>query len=94
MNFPELRSNSHDYLVAVTIATEVPPDAPIAEFKAVIDVMRNRVKSGKWGALPIDVVMAPKQFSAVCREYYWRRAIAGAWCPQHVEKCYALWLSS
>jgi len=94
MNFQEEMQQAHDYLVAVTVATEVPPDAPIEEFKAVIDVIRNRVKAGKWGPLPINVVMAPKQFSAVCREDYWRRAVAGTWFPHHVEKCLALWRSS
>lgn len=94
------------YIVAVTVATEVPPDAPIAEFKAVIDVIRNRAASGKWwggGTVVLSesarrmhvpsllyVVMAKNQFSAVCREDYWRRALAGDWQPRHVARCLAI----
>lgn len=84
---------SWDYLVACTVATEVPPNAPEAEFKAVIDVMRNRVKSKKWGKRGVNVVLAKHQFSAVCREDYWINAITGDWQPKHVEKCYNLWVA-
>lgn len=78
------------YIVGVVVATEVPPDAPIEEFKAVIDVMRNRAKrSNNIGDL-VSVVLAKNQFSAVCREDYWRKAMAGKWLPQHVDKCVEL----
>jgi spore germination cell wall hydrolase CwlJ-like protein len=93
--FQEVKRNAEDYIVAATIATEVPPtDSPIEEMKAVIDVIRNRVKSGRWGTTALDVVLFPKQFSAVCREAYWRRALTGDWFPRHVEKCLAMWRSS
>ena len=89
--FNQIREYAQVYLVAVTIATELPPDAPLEEYKAVIDVIRNRVKSGRWGKLAVDVVLARNQFSAVCRETYWRNAVAGNWLPSHVERCLNLW---
>ncbi len=76
------------YIVAATVATEVPPDAPEAEFKGVIDVMRNRVRVFRKSLL--QVVLAPRQFSAVCREQYWRDALDGVWLPAHVARCYQL----
>lgn len=92
------------HIVAAVVATEVPPDAPLAEFKAVIDVIRNRAASGHYGGPAhmtsaelrtcvvalLYVVMAKNQFSAVCREDYWRRALAGEWLPQHVARCFDL----
>lgn len=87
------------YIVAAVVATEVPPTAPLAEFKAVIDVMRNRAASGRWGganlsrtswAALVHVVLAPHQFSAVCNADYWRAALAGEWQAAHVERCYYL----
>ncbi len=74
--------------MAATAATEIPPDAPEQEFKAVIDVMRNRSRIR--GQSLMEVVLAKNQFSAVCREDYWRRALNGKWLPRHVEKCYML----
>jgi len=91
MTFEELQEACSDYLIAVTIATELPPDAPIEEFRAVIDVIRNRIMSKRWGVKPVYTVLARNQFSAVCREEYWRRAIAGDWIPKHVERCLELW---
>ena len=78
------------YIVAVTAATEIPPfpDTPEAEFKGVIDVIRNRARIFRKSL--VDVVMAPRQFSAVCRETFWRDAICGKWFPAHVERCYRL----
>jgi len=73
------------YIVAVTVATEVPPDAPAEEAMAVIDVIRNRAKMT--GRSLVEIVLAKNQFSAVCREDYWRKAMAGKWLPKHVEKC-------
>jgi len=81
-----------DFIVAVTAATEIPPDAPIEEFKAVMDVMRNRVKSPHFPDTPVEVVLQRNQFSAVCREKYWFDALNGKWLPKHVEKCYNLWI--
>jgi len=88
-----VRKDAFDYLVAVCVATEVPPhDSPIEEMKAVIDVIRNRARLGTFGGpLAVDVVMKPRQFSAVCREDYWRRALNGEWFPWHVEKALELW---
>jgi len=75
------------HIVAVVVATEVPPDSPDAEFRGVIDVMRNRAKSR--GLSLVEVVLQKNQFSAVCREDYWRKAMAGKWMPAHVERCYS-----
>lgn len=92
-------TDARRYIVAVTVATEVPPDAPIEEFKAVIDVMRNRAASGRWSMRAgrrtdaqalVHVVLSKNQFSAVCREGYWRRAMAGDWQPRHVARCFDL----
>lgn len=78
------------YIVGVVVATEVPPNAPIEEFKAVTDVIRNRTnRSGDAGDMVL-VVLAKNQFSAVCREAYWRRAMAGKWISSHVDKCIEL----
>lgn len=90
MDFDELQ----DYLVAVTVATEIPPArtdeaGPEVEIEAVIDVVRNRARL--WGQSPAEVVLARRQFSGVCQEY-WKRALAGQWFPAHVGRCYALWL--
>lgn len=88
-----------DYVVAVVIATEVPPLAtgtftvamiPLA-IHAVCDVIRNRVASHGFPDDPVSVVLQPKQFSAVCREEYWRHAMAGHWFPNHVAACLTAW---
>lgn len=76
------------YIVAVVVATEVPPDAPLEEFQAVISVIRNRSIKRKKNL--VEVVLEKNQFSAVCREDYWREAMAGKWEPDHVDKCYDL----
>lgn len=88
---PVIRNAARDYVVAVTVATEVPPDAPEAEFRAVIDVIRNRMADDRFPTDEVEVCLQPRQFSAVCREDYWRLAMAGRWLPSHVAKCYALW---
>jgi len=75
------------YIVASVVATEVPPDSPIEEFMAVIDVIRNRAKRTQEVGDLVMAVLAKNQFSAVCREDYWRRAMAGYWQPAHVQKC-------
>jgi cell wall hydrolase len=95
-------ADAHDLIVAATIATEVPPRAvPAANFtdamvpialRAVAEVIRNRARRGTFGGpLPVDVVLAPKQFSAVCREDYWREAIAGRWVPMHLVRALDAW---
>jgi len=87
--FDYVKLGAPDYIVACTIATEVPPDAPSSEFKAVTDVIKNRAKDGRWGNKTINVVLAKNQFSAVCREQYWKDALTGDWLPSHVERCYS-----
>ena len=88
-----------DYVVACVIATEVPPK-PTGEFtapmipvaiRAVADVIRNRVKDSRFPDTAVEVVLQPKQFSAVCREAYWRAAMAGGWFPGHVASCLKIW---
>ena len=92
-------SDGQDWIVACVIATEVPPKStggfsavmiPVA-IQAVSDVIRNRAASGKFPDTAVEVVLQPKQFSAVCREDYWRKAMAGKWFPAHVAKCLAIW---
>lgn len=88
-----------DYLVAATIATEVPPTATtdfsadqiVLAIRAVCDVIRNRVASPLFPNTAVEVVLQPRQFSAVCREDYWRHALAGRWFPRHVASCLAAW---
>ncbi len=92
----------HDWLVAVMMATEV-PSAPQGSFTAamiplalrgVAEVVRNRARRGTFGGpLPVDVVMAKNQFSAVCREQYWRDALAGRWGGRQIERALATWKS-
>ena len=97
MNPPYIAA--HDWLVACTIATEVPPvgigaftpEMIPAALRAVADVIRNRVAAGSWGHSPVEVVLAKNQFSAVCREDYWRKAVAGLWQLSHVLKALAVW---
>jgi len=88
-----------DYIVACVIATEVPPLAtgtftnamiPLA-IQAVCDVIQNRAASPGFPDDPVSVVLQPKQFSAVCREEYWRQAMAGMWFPRHVAMCLGYW---
>jgi spore germination cell wall hydrolase CwlJ-like protein len=88
-----------DYVVAVVVATEVPPESqgaftaamiPLA-LQAVCDVIRNRVAHPTFPDTAVQVVLQPKQFSAVCREDYWIRAMAGRWFPAHVEHALTVW---
>lgn len=87
----------HDWIVGVVIATEVPP-VEMSGFGdgqrrkamyAVAEVIRNRARSMK--LTPVEVVLQKNQFSAVCREDYWRRAMAGLWCASHVAACVEVW---
>lgn len=89
-----------DYIVAVVIATEVPPEVQPPNFdaqqialarKAVADVIFTRTKSHGFPDDPVSVVLAKKQFSAVCREAYWYNAMAGLWFPSHVAACLEEW---
>jgi cell wall hydrolase len=88
-----------DYIVACVVATEVPP-TPTAAFtaemiplalRAVCDVIRNRAQDPAFPKTAVEVVLQPNQFSAVCRQDYWRRAMAGTWFPQHVAAALVAW---
>lgn len=88
-----------DYVVACVIATEVPP-VPQGSFtndmiplalRCVADVIRNRVASPDFPHTAVEVVLQKNQFSAVCREDYWRRAMAGLWQPRHVDLAMKIW---
>lgn len=88
-----------DYVVACVVATEVPP-VPTGTFtadmiptaiRAVCDVIRNRVADPRFPKTAVDVVLEPGQFSAVCRQDYWRKAMAGSWFPTHVAGALAAW---
>jgi Cell Wall Hydrolase len=92
-------SSGPDWIIAATIATEVPPlpkgpftaaMIPIA-IRAVSDVIRNRAASLAFPSNPVLVVLQHNQFSAVCREEYWQKALAGEWQPQHVLRCLREW---
>lgn len=96
------RVTGREYVVAVVMATEVPP-VPQAEFtaemiplalRAVANVIRNRTVRPGFPEDPVSVVLAPKQFSAVCREPYWRDAMAGRWQPNHVRTALQVWRAS
>jgi spore germination cell wall hydrolase CwlJ-like protein len=93
-------SDGTDYVVAVVVATEVPPPGTVAGFtddmvpvalQAVCDVIRNRVANPEFPNTAVQVVLQPKQFSAVCREDYWIRAMAGEWEAAHVALALATW---
>lgn len=88
-----------DWIVAATIATEIPPRPqgpftremiPVA-IAAICDVIRNRVHDPRFPDTAVEVVLQPRQFSAVCREDYWRRAMAGLWEPSHMARCLEEW---
>lgn len=104
-----VRPVAEDLLVAATIATEVPP-RPSAAFplsmielatRAVAEVILNRVARPRlFAATAVEVILAPKQFSAVLRGLsvhavghgdVWPRAVAGTWYPDHVARCYYAW---
>lgn len=102
---------AHEWIVAATIATEVPPtlitkvtpelretiftrEMIKPAIRAVADVMRCRIEDTHFPDTGIAVVLAPRQFSAVCREDYWRRAVAGNWQRKHVEECLSVWRES
>ncbi len=98
--------STRDILVAATIATEVPPVhrrdeilgityefttemIPLA-IAAVADVIAGRVLNHRFPNDPVAVVLQPKQFSGVGKDY-WIRAISGHWFPQHVGACLDEW---
>lgn len=97
-----IRADAANYLVACTIATEVPPrpegtfTKPMIELaaRAVAEVIRNRAADPHFPDSPVAVVLQHNQFSAVCREDYWRRAVAGNWFPAHVALCLQVWLET
>ena len=87
-------------LIAATIATEVPPfavgtftdDMIPKALTAVAECIRNRMAVGTFGGKTgRQVVLAPKQFSAVLREEYWFKAVLGLWQPRHVEEARKAW---
>lgn len=87
-----------DWIVAATIATEVPPpggklpDEQVhLAIQAVCNVIRGRSHDPRFPHDPVLVVLQPKQFSAVGVEDYWRKACAGLWFPDHVQACLAEW---
>lgn len=95
-------TDGQDYVVAAVIATEVPPD-PKPDFgqtqialaiEAVAEVIRNRVASPKFPSTAVQVVLQKNQFSAVCREDYWIKCMAGLWHPDHLSTCLQLWKQS
>jgi hypothetical protein len=88
-----------DFVVACVVATEVPP-VPTGAFTAdmieqaigaVCAVVMNRSKDPRFPQTPVQVVLQKNQFSAVCREDYWIKAMAGLWCPAHVARCLSYW---
>lgn len=95
-------TDGQDYVVAAVIATEVPPqvkpdfpDTQIAlAIEAVAEVIRNRVASPKFPNTAVQVVLQKNQFSAVCREDYWIKCLAGLWFPTHLSRCLQLWQQS
>jgi len=99
---------AHDWMVAATIATEVPPieikktrpDGATTNFtremieptiRCVADVIRCRTADPHFPDTAIAVVLQRNQFSAVCREDYWRRAVSGDWQLQHLRNCLGIW---
>lgn len=91
-----------DWIIAATVATEVPPpdtgplsDADVALARqAVCNVIRARAASPQFPSDPVMVVLQARQFSAVCGQDYWRKACAGLWFPTHVDACLAEWEAS
>lgn len=110
----DARATAEDWIVAATIATEVPP-APVtssnsketftaamilAAQQAVAEVILHRSKDPRFPHTPTEVVLQPKQFSAVMRglsaaalghKDIWSGAVAGSWFPVHVEECLDAW---
>ena len=92
--------NGPDYVVAVTVASEVPPvpkggfTAPMIPLaiRAVCDVMRNRAADPRFPHTTVEVALQPKQFSCVGQPY-WYHALAGTWFPTHVLRCITAWLN-
>lgn len=95
-----------DWIIAATIATEVPP-VPRDSFSAgmilqaiecVAEVIRNRVRTPGFPKTAVEVVLQPHQFSAVRlgddAGNYWVHALAGLWQPQHVQRCLQIWQES
>lgn len=87
-------------IIGATVATEVPPlptnDLKMEEISLaaqyVCDVIRNRAAGAGFPKTAIEVVLQAGQFSAVCRQDYWRKALAGRWFPHHVTNCVEIWL--
>lgn len=95
----QFQCDGPDFVVACVVATEVPP-VPTAAFTAdmiekaigaVCAVIRNRYVDPRFPNNPVEVVLQKNQFSAVCREDYWIKAMAGLWFPSHVARCLTYW---
>lgn len=88
MEYKEVLQAAHDYIVAVTIASEVGPESTEAERLAVASVIRNRATFS--GTSAVRVVMKPRQFSGVLHTY-WGRYLSGESLKGLVEICYNSW---
>jgi len=88
MDYPSVLDTAEDYVVAVTIATEVGPDSTKEERMAVASVIWNRARHSHIS--PLRVVMAPKQFSGVLKEY-WGRYLSGESMELLTQQCYNEW---
>lgn len=99
VRYGPVEQDAQEWIVAATIATEVPPyphGAFTAEMipvslRAVAEVIRNRASSPHFPDTAVEVVLQPRQFSAVCRDAYWTQAIAGKWCDTHVDNALDAW---
>jgi len=97
-------NDPRDYIVACVMATEVPPvptkdglftDAMIIPaLQAVKDCIMARMIDSQFPRTAVGVVMEKGQFSAVCREDYWVRALEGSWAPDHVARALMVWENS
>jgi hypothetical protein len=97
-----IAQDGKDWIVAVVVATEVPPPGTTAldeadivlAIQAVCNVIKGRAHDPRFPNDPVLVVLEPKQFSAVGREDYWRKACANLWFPHHVQACLDTWRST
>ena len=88
MGFEVAKAIGQNYIVAVTIASEVGPQGTQPERRAVASVIHNRATRDNITFL--KVVLAPKQFSGVGHDY-WIRYLAGTSLEATVRQCYADW---
>ena len=88
MGFEVARAIGQNYIVAVTIASEVGPQGTEAERRAVASVIHNRAT--RRNATFLKIVMEPRQFSGVGHDY-WLRYLAGTSMEAVVKQCYESW---